>query len=553
MAVSLRDYQQDLVDKIKFEWVQGNKHVCAVSPCRSGKTVTFTSLSVGDNAPSCAVVHRQELIGQISTTHARMGVPHNIIAPQPVINFCIQQQIKETGRTFYDPGAPATVAGVDTLIRRVTPDDPWAKRVQRWTIDECHHALMGTYNESDRLWVGGNKWGKAIKLFTNARGLGVTATPIRGDGKSLHIDQGGSFHSIVQGVGMRDLINGEHGGAICEYRVIAPQSSIDEAALVIGASGEFTDKSVKKATEKSKITGDAVETYLQNVNGKSAIAFCSDVDQAEKLAEKFRQAGVTAISLDGTTPDAQRQEAMDKFARGEIKVMTNCELFSEGLDLPGVDVCIMCRPTNSFGMFVQQFCRPLTPDAATGKQFGWIIDHVGNVLRLSAKYGMPDTPRRWALWQEAGKKKQAKEPDAIPQRSCEGCTLAFEATTMTCPYCGYVHLPADRGSPQQVAGILTEMSPELLEQLRNARAQVWEEVKSGYGAQHNAAYNWRAAQNELTGVMDMWGGVQLAAGYSDSQMQARFYHRFQVDVMSAQALRPKDANALTAEIRKALS
>ncbi len=542
MAVQLRPYQSELVTGIREQWAAGNRNVIAVMPCRSGKTVTFTSLSENDPNPSCAIVHRQELIGQISTTHARMGVPHNIIAPQPVINFCIQQQIKEAGRSYYDPKAPAAVAGVDTLIRRFTPDQRWCKTVGRWVTDEAHHIRQS------------NKWGKATALFPNARGLGVTATPIRGDGKSLHADQGGAFHALVQGIGMRDLIDA---GNICEYRVVAPEPSIAEAELKIGSTGDYTDKSMRDAAHKSQIVGDAVATYMQHTPGQSAIAFTVDVAQAEELAEKFRQAGVSAISLDGKTPDAERQVAMDRFARGEIKILTNCELFSEGLDLPGVDVCVMCRPTMSFGMFVQQFCRPLTP--AVGKRFGVIIDHVGNVLRMAAKYGMPDTPRRWQLWREEGQRKQ-KEPDAIPHKSCENCTLTFEATTMICPYCGHVHVPQDRGAPEQVAGILVEMSPELLARLRMAKAEVWSEptIPRGasdavVGARHKQQAEWQMAQNSLQEAMQFWGGVQLATGYSDEQMQARFFHRFGIDVMTAQTLKRREAIALRDEINKTLT
>lgn len=542
MSVQLRDYQADLKNRIYASWQAGNRNVLAVSPCRSGKTVTFTSFSENDPNPSCVQVHRQELVGQIATTHARMQIPHNIIAPQPVINYCVEMQIRETGRSYYDPKAPATVAGVDTLIRRFTPDDRWSKSVQRWTTDECHHVLQS------------NKWGKGVSLFPNAYGLGVTATPIRGDGKSLHADQGGVFHDLVQGIDMRTLIEK---GNICDYRIVAPKSSIDEALLKIGSGGEFTDNSKKKAMEKSMIVGDAVETYVQRANGKQAIAFCVDVKQAEELAERFNQAGIPAIALDGDTPDKIRQDAMDRFQRGEIRVMTNCALFSEGLDLPGVDVCIFCSPTNSFGKFVQEFCRPLTP--SPGKEFGQIHDHVGNVLRMAEKYGMPDTPRQWRLWKEEGVRKQ-REPDAIPMRSCEVCTLAFEALTMTCPYCGHVHQPADRGAPEQVAGILEEMSPELLQRLRMAKAELAKPpaIPAGasdavVGAQLKRHAQAIMAQNELNEAMQFWGGVQLAAGLTDSQMQAKFYHRFGVDVLTAQGLKRAEAAKLTEEIRKALS
>lgn len=548
MAVSLRDYQNELVQGITREWQSGNRSVLAVMPCRSGKTVTFTSFSVNDPNPSCSIVHRQELIGQISSTHARMQVPHNIIAPQSVINFCIHQQIRETGRSYYDPKAPATVAGVDTLIRRFTSDDRWCKTVGRKTVDEAHHVLQA------------NKWGKAWELFPNAFGLGVTATPIRGDGKSLHAEQGGVFRALVQGIGMRDLIDA---GNICEYRIIAPESSIAEAELKIGTTGDFTDKSVRDAAHKSQIVGDTVQTYMtatvngEPVRGKSAIAFTVDVAQAEELAEKFRQAGVSALALDGKTPDAERQAAMDRFKTGEIKVLTNCELFSEGLDLPGVDVCIMARPTMSFGMFVQQFCRPLTP--AQGKTFGVIIDQVGNTLRMAEKYGMPDTPRKWQLWREQGARKQ-KEPDAIPMRSCDNCTLAFERVQTVCPYCGHEHVPQDRGAPEAVDGMLAEMSPELLHRLRMAKAEILAEPRIPFGAsdaivgaKHKQHAQRIMAHNSLSEAMSFWGGVRLANGDSDAQMQAKFFHRFGVDVMTAGGLKTADAIKLAEEVRKSLT
>lgn len=542
MSVTLRPYQQQLVNGINGAWQSGHKNVLAVMPCRSGKTVTFTSINA-DSRPSCTIVHRQELIGQISSTYARTGVPHNIIAPQSVINYCISEQIKATGRQFYHPNAPATVAGVDTLIRRFKSGDRWCRNIERKVMDEAHHGLQA------------NKWGKAFALFENANGLGVTATPIRGDNKSLHVEQGGLFNQLVQGIEMRELIEM---GSVCDYRVIAPEPSINEAELKIGSTGDFTDSSARKAAHKSQIVGDVVSTYLQHVPGKSAIAYTVDVAQAEELAERFRQSGVTAASLDGSTPDAIRQETVDRFTRGEIKVLTNCDLFSEGLDLPGVDVVIMARPTMSFGMFVQQFCRCLTP--ADNKPFGIIIDHVGNVLRMAARYGMPDTPRKWQLWREEGRRQQ-KEPDAIPHRTCEACSLTYEAITMTCPYCGHTRVPDDRGAPEQVDGILAEMSPELLQQLRMAKAEVWrDEPKMPYGAsdaivgaQLKRHAQKQMAHRSLLEAMNFWGGVQLAEGFTDTQMQARFLHRFGIDVMTAQGLPTNKAIELAENIRSSLT
>lgn len=536
MTLTLRPYQQQLIDSIRAEWNAGHRNVLAVMPTRSGKTVTFAALNA-DGTPSCTIVHRQELVGQISRTYAVAGTYHNIIAPQPVINFCIQQHIKTTGRNYFDPRATVHVAGVDTLIRRFKPDDRWCAGIKRWTCDEAHHLLAA------------NKWGKAAALFPHAHGLGVTATPIRADRKSLHADQTGVFHALVQGPGMRDLIES---GAVCDYRIIAPQSGIDEALLRVGSTGDFTPASAK-AAQKSELVGDIVQTYLDRVQGQQAIVFAVDVQDARDIAARFQSAGVDAESLDGTSNDAHRQLQVDRFARGELRVLTNVDLFGEGFDVPACDVVIMARPTASFGLFCQQFARCLTP--APGKTHGIIIDHVGNVMRMAATHGMPDTPRRWTLWQEPGKAGQ-RNADAVPVRVCPACALAYPALSLSCPYCGEPHVPAGRGTPQQVDGILSEMSPELLAQLRAAAANHRaDEPAVPYGASDivrrgvlNRHRRNQEAQAALADAMKRWGGVRRAAGDDDTAMQARFLHRFGVDVLTAQGL----AETAALELRDAI-
>jgi len=540
MTITLRPYQTQLIDDIRAKWADGARNVLAVMPTRSGKTVTFAALNA-DGQRSCTIVHRQELVGQISRTYALTGIHHNIIAPQPVINYCISQHVRTTGRNFYDPRAAVSVAGVDTLIRRFKPGDPWCNSIRRWTTDEAAHLLQE------------NKWGKAVSLFPNAQGLGVTATPIRADKKSLHADQHGVFHAMVQGPGMRDLINV---GMVCEYRVIASQTGIDEALLRIGSTGEFTPASTK-AARKSEIIGDVVETYQRHVPGSQAIVFAVDVQDARDIADRFVAAGVKAASLDATSHDSHRQQQFDQFAAGGLQVLTNVDLFSEGVDVPSCDVVIMARPTASFALFCQQFARCLTP--APGKTHGVVIDHVGNVVRMAAKHGLPDTPRTWTLWQEPGRA-GGGNPDAIPVRVCPSCLLAYEAVRFTCPYCGTAHVPAGRSLPDQVDGVLSEMSLELLATLRAGAAKIQsaeplipygasEIVVAGIRARHRRN---QAAQSALSDAMQRWGGIRLAAGDSDAAMQSRFLFRFGTDVMSAQGLAERAALELRDEINVAL-
>jgi len=539
MTLTLRPYQTQLIDDIRAKWAGGAQNVLAVMPTGAGKTVAFSKLNA-DGERSCTIVHRQELVGQISRTYALTGIYHNIIAPQPVINFCIRLHIAATGRNFYDPRAAVSVAGVDTLIRRFKPGDAWTNGIRRWTLDEAHHGRQD------------NKWGIAAALFPNAKGLGVTATACRGDGKSLHADQGGLFHDLVQGPGMRELIDA---GSLCDYRVFAPESGINEALLQIGRTGDFTANSAK-AAQKAELIGDVVESYLTHIPGKQAIVFASGVQDAKDIAEQFMARGVPATALDGTNNDGHRMEQVARFETGETKILTNVDLFGEGFDVPACEAVIMARPTASFGLFVQHFGRALRPFA--GKTHGIIIDHVGNVVRMAAKHGLPDTPRTWTLWQDETRKANGN-PDAVPVRVCPECLLTYEAVVFACPHCGAAHVPAGRSSPDQVDGVLSEMSLELLATLRAGAAKIQSaEPAIPYGASEIVAAGIRArhrrnqaAQASLSDAMQRWGGMRLAAGDSDEVMQSRFLYRFGTDVMSAQGLSERAALELRDTIMEA--
>jgi len=217
---------------------------------------------------------------------------------------------------------------------------------------------------------------------------------------------------------------------------------------------------------------------------------------------------------------------------------------------------IMARPTASFGLFCQQFARCLTP--APGKTHGIVIDHVGNVVRMAAKHGLPDTPRTWTLWQDETRKANGN-PDAVPVRVCPECLLTYEAVVFACPYCGADHVPAGRSSPDQVDGVLSEMSLELLATLRAGAAKIQAaEPAIPYGASEIVAAGIRArhrrnqaAQASLSEAMQRWGGIRLAAGDSDAAMQSRFLFRFGLDVMSAQGLSERAALELRDTIMEA--
>jgi DNA repair protein RadD len=526
---TLRPDQSQLIADYRSE--AGN--VLLVAPTGFGKTVVMGKLASESPVPSVAIAHRHELVGQISTAIARFGVPHNIIASQTSVSYCIQKHIREFGRSFYNPRAPFTVASVDTLASRADSLVQWANQIGFWMIDECHHVLSG------------NKWGRAITMFPNARGVGFTATPVRADRKSLARSQGGVFDAMVVGPNMRELINR---GSLCEYRIFAPPQSIDRSHITVGASGDFSSASMRKEAHESKIVGDIVSHYLKIAPGKRGITFVVDVEQATEVAAAFRAKGVPAECVSAKTPDAIRDAVFQKFVAGSILQIVNVDLFGEGVDVPAVEVVSMGRPTESYGLYVQQFGRAVR--TLPGKTHGTIIDHVGNVMR----HGLPDAPRVWTLLAEERGRQKERDPDIVPLTACIECFQTYEAVRKDCPFCGHVHEPAGRSRPEQVDGDLTELDPATLAKMRGEVAEIDQPnpitaVDPRTGAMRK---NWDArqeAQADLRATIALWAGVQRDLGRPDSEIYRRFFHGYGIDILSAQTLGAADARNLKDRIK----
>lgn len=529
---TLRPYQVQAEHDIVQAWQQGARNVLFVAPTGSGKTVTLSDIIRKTPAPSVAIAHRQELVSQMSLALARNGVRHRVIGQPATIKTCVNLHMTDLGVSYYSANAPAAVAGVDSLIRMDTADH-WFRSVGLWVCDESHHL------------AGGNKWHKATEMFPNARGLGVTATPLRADGKGLGRHHDGVMDVMIEAPGMRDLIDA---GYLTDYRVFVPPSDLDLSGVGTSAGGDYSPEPLRAAVHRSHIHGDVVSHYLKIAPGKLGVTFAVDVESAVNLAEAFRAAGVPAEAVSAKTPDNIRYKILRRFAAGEIKQLVNCDLFGEGFDLPAIEVCCMARPTQSYGLFVQQFGRALRP--MEGKDRATVIDHVGNVIR----HGLPDAPRVWSL--DRRQRRGASSADAtIPIRVCPSCTGAYERIHAACPYCGFRPEPTGRALPEQVDGDLAELTDEAMTRLRGGIAAS-QQLRIPYGATPAIEGHLRkihrerlAAQALLFEAMAQWGGRHTSNGDSISQARRRFYLTYGVDVMTAQTLNAADATALLGRIQ----
>lgn len=475
----------------------------------------------------------------MSVAFAREGVRHRVIGPEALARQCTQAHMVEFGRPYYDPNAAVAICSVDTLVR-MDKANPWLRQVLIWFMDEAHHVLEG------------NKWGDACNLFPNAYGLGVTATPTRADGKGLGRTADGLFDAMVVGPPMRELIDA---GYLTDYRVFCPPSDIDLSKVTITDSGDFSPPKLRDARHKSKITGDVVEHYLRLARGKLGVTFDVDVESAVETAAAYRAAGVPAEVVSAKTPWAVRAQVLQRFRRREVLQLVNVDLFGEGFDLPAIEVVSMARPTQSYGLFAQQFGRALRP--LDGKDKAIIIDHVGNVVR----HGLPDAPRRWSL-DRRERRSRSSPSDVILLRNCLNaeCLAAYERVLVCCPFCGTEPPPpADRSSPDKVEGDLTELDPAVLRALRGERDRIDAPAVFPEKADHvtRLAINKRhverqAVQAELRAAIALWAGWQNHLGRGDREASKRFYQYFGVDVLSATTLRTSEAAELQRRIEDVL-
>lgn len=521
MGLKLRPYQEDMKREIYAAWAAGRRNVLLVMPTGLGKTKTFCSIAIdkavapaSGKLPTAIMVHRKELVQQISLTLAEEGIAHNIIAPRPVILGIVAAQRQLLKRQFYDYAAAVTVISVDTLVSRIAKHEKWARSVKLWITDEAAHVLRD------------NKWGRAVGFFPGAIGLGVTATPERLDKKGLGRHADGVFDAMVEGPNSRW---GIENGYLSKYKIALPSSDYQQYLRKASDGADYARAAMAQASAKSRIVGDAVANYLKFAKGKQAIYFCTDVKAGEKMEAEFLKQGVAAKLLTAETDDKRRLQAIVDFRERRIQALLNIDLFDEGFDVPGIEVVGMCRPTMSKSKHFQMLGRGLRPMA--GKDHCLIIDHVGNV----ARHGFPDRAHRWTLDRIA----RRKDKQALI-RTCfnPDCSAPFERHATACPYCGLeVKRPAGSGAgrvgPAQVDGDLFLLDPETLKELDQAarledpgsvarRVSRAAGAAAGIKAMKNQAQRIEAAK-ALGEAIARWAGRQRAEGLSDRSIHKKFY------------------------------
>lgn len=361
---TLRDYQIENKVKIYDSWKR-HRSVMLQMPTGTGKTRVFVSIAKDLHnwgakhkraVRVLILAHRKELIEQISeNVGLKYGLAHGLIVSQSV------EQRKY----------PFQVGSVPTLNRRLFK---WAANdFDVIIIDEAHHVKAQSYRN-------------ILKEYPNAKILGVTATPYRLNGAGFRPE----FDDLIVSPSISEFIKRGYLSDY-EYYSIRPDSHLqtDIDGMAVNMDGDYLDSAMSAVMDKDEIRANIVNSYLNIANGKKGIVYTVNKEHSKHLKERFISEGIKAEVVDSDTPREERDKIVSRFRKGDITVLLNVNIFSEGFDCPDVEFVQLARPTKSLSMYLQQVGRGLR--TSDGKEKVIILDNVG----LFNKFGFPSARRKW--------------------------------------------------------------------------------------------------------------------------------------------------------------
>jgi DNA repair protein RadD len=365
MTQTLRSYQVRAVRQVREQWEAGHRSVCLVSPTGSGKTTMAAEL-VGGFRRTIWVAHRKELVEQAVTRLKSFG--HRVGAICPGLRD--------------DAAAPVQVCTIQSLLARGTRPE-----ADLLVPDEFHHYAPASEH-----------WNTFLAAYPEARIVGPTATPERRDGSTL----GDVATSLVVAASYSELLESGH---LAPCVVYAPPP--DKAS--------------------SGWSCDPVTAYTKYAPGSLAFAFFDRVARATEWERAFSLAGVHARTIDGKTPDKERDEILARFAAGMVRVVCNVQTMTEGVDIPAAGSCILARCPDHASTFLQMVGRILRPHP--GKKHALLLD----LVDATSRHGYPTEDREYSLTGKAITRTVKSEV-----RRCAECMAMFPLGLSACPMCGWV-------------------------------------------------------------------------------------------------------------------
>lgn len=420
-----RDYQIEGIDEARRILAAGVKALLLVLATGGGKTVIAALVALGAVLKGKRVLFigpRREIIAQAYWKLVEAGIPEKdmgVIMADGVIPHVVTRQPYNARRV----GAPVQVASLQTLSnRRLPPADVVF-------VDEAHHATSPT-------------WLKVIEHYKAAGAVvvGLTATPIRADGKGLRMFE--HLHVIA---GFEELAAK---GYLVSPQMFTSERAVDLAGVRTGESGDYNQDEIARRMDRRELVGDIVENYQRRAPGEKAVVFAASVEHSKHIAAAFNEAGIPAGHIDGSMGRDERDAVLAKLRTGEILVVCNYGVLTEGWDEPSVSYVAIARPTKSESLFLQMAGRGLR--SAPGKTRAILLDHAGNY----ARFDPPQWPREWTLDGKA-----PRVGGAFSVRTCPPpCCAVMPGGARVCEVCGYEFPVAEKAELKQVDGELVDVT-----------------------------------------------------------------------------------------------
>ena len=447
--IKLFDYQEDMKERIE-KALRLHRSVMAQMPTGTGKTVLLASvvesfLREHSNCNVWIVAHRRELVSQIretiervfskitpslftlkegSTSHpdplssgareetapprrseplrSKVGGPSKV-SPDCLcgVNRLAKKEDGTSSNLIEKPLDSSLFTLRSSLIKAVSIQwlskhyDKVEEEPGMIVIDEAHHALAKTYKE---MW----------ERFPKAKFLGLTATPCRLNGKGFT----DLFDVLVQSWSVPEFISK---GRLATYDFVSIKSDGVTQRLIDslqkrGADGDYQNKEMDMLLNKKPSIERLYQSLEEYGKDRKGIVYAINISHAQKITKLYQEHGVRAIAIDSKTPATERQQDIEAFKKGDIQVLVNVDIFSEGFDCPDVEFVQLARPTLSLAKYLQMVGRGLR--VAKGKKNCVIIDNVG----LYRVFGLPSQVWNWKATFEgrlrySRKKETPKERD----------------------------------------------------------------------------------------------------------------------------------------------
>jgi superfamily II DNA or RNA helicase len=367
------------------------------------------------------------------------------------------------------------VAAVQTLHRRaIVGEAMMLPPADLLVIDECHHCPAMTYQ-------------KIVDAYPGAILLGLTATPCRGDGRGL----GGVFDVLIECPQVASLIGQ---GYLVKTRCYAPVDP--DLRGVRTVAGDYNEGQLADRMDRPQLIGDIVTHWHKFGERRKTVAFACSVAHSVHLRDEFIKSGVRAEHIDGGTPKPERDASLARLASGEIELVTNCMVLTEGWDMPEVGCCILARPTHKMGLYRQMIGRVLRP--AEGKADAIVLDHSGAVF----KHGFVEDPVTWTL-----------DPDrhALSPAHAKRLEIGHASRLLECSQCASVRVA---GEPCPHCGFLPQRPPRAIDFRDGDLAEVGRDRRPG--AVNVNATQWQA----------MLASIANERGYKSGWVAYKYKEKF---------------------------